>query len=214
MEGAPPVLQQQTAIGHVVGERMLEGVLQVREQPCLIEELGLPQATKPLPQCRHGTVGDRGQDRERHILADYRGGLQQLLVLCREPIDPRCQDRQLLEPRGIPDEGLEKLARALRGAGSRDAAGCGRYSCAGDARTPGGSRPEAMPPRLFHEVVQQRLRIAVDPVEVFDDQQQRLHLTLCPFITLKSSRSASAGVGGFKSVIPRPVVMANYRNRN
>ena len=39
MEHAPP-LQQETAIGHLVGEGMLEGVFTLGEQAGLIEKLG------------------------------------------------------------------------------------------------------------------------------------------------------------------------------
>ena len=38
-------------------------------------------------------LGDRLEQRHRHVLADDRGGLQQALVLRREPIDARGQHR-------------------------------------------------------------------------------------------------------------------------
>jgi hypothetical protein len=38
MKGAPPILQQ-AAIGDIVGERMLERIFQIWEQPCLVQEL-------------------------------------------------------------------------------------------------------------------------------------------------------------------------------
>jgi len=48
MEGATSVLEQ-TAVGHLVGEGVLEGVLQVREQARLVQKLGLVQVAKCPP---------------------------------------------------------------------------------------------------------------------------------------------------------------------
>jgi hypothetical protein len=39
VQGTAP-LQQETAVGHLVGEGVLEGVLEVREKPGLVEKLG------------------------------------------------------------------------------------------------------------------------------------------------------------------------------
>ena len=39
MESAPPILEQ-TPVGHIVGEGMLEGVLKIGKEPRLIKELG------------------------------------------------------------------------------------------------------------------------------------------------------------------------------
>jgi len=43
---APP-LPQEAGVGHVVGERVLERVLEIREEPRLIEELCLLQVREP-----------------------------------------------------------------------------------------------------------------------------------------------------------------------
>ena len=48
MVGATSVLEQ-TAVGHLVGEGVLEGVLQVREQARLVQKLGLVQVAKCPP---------------------------------------------------------------------------------------------------------------------------------------------------------------------
>ena len=56
----PPPLQEETAIGHLVGEGMLEGVGRLGEQTCLVEELrrlevgqaavqGRPRAARQWP---------------------------------------------------------------------------------------------------------------------------------------------------------------------
>ena len=65
---------EQAPVGDLVRERVLEGVLQVREELRLV-------------------VRDRRQERVGHVLADHRGRLQELLLLVRQPVDPRCQDR-------------------------------------------------------------------------------------------------------------------------
>jgi len=51
-------------------------------------------------------------------------------------------------------------------------------------------RPEAV-----HQAVQQRLGLAVDPVEVFDDKQQRLHLALPEQKSLDGLEGALAPLG-------------------
>jgi hypothetical protein len=46
---AAPVLEQ-APVGHLVGQRVLEGVLQVREELGLVEGLRLLQMCEPAPQ--------------------------------------------------------------------------------------------------------------------------------------------------------------------
>ena len=47
---------------------------------------------EPSTQVSFGQLGDGEQDRERHVLTDDRGRLEQPLVLGREPVDPDGQD--------------------------------------------------------------------------------------------------------------------------
>ena len=77
---AAPLLQQ-AAVRDLVGERVLEGVLEIREEPGLVEELGGLQVVEPATERLVRQLGDRLEQRERHVLADDRGGLQEALVL-------------------------------------------------------------------------------------------------------------------------------------
>ena len=91
VEGVAPVLEQ-GAVGDFMGERMLEGVLGIREEPCLVEKLGRLQMREPpmyrfLRRLRHGV-----EQHERHVLANDRSRLEQPLVFGREPVDPGRQD--------------------------------------------------------------------------------------------------------------------------
>jgi hypothetical protein len=87
-----PALPQDARVGHVVGQRVLEGEFQFREQPRLVEELRLLQVPEPPPQDVLRLLRDRCQESMRHVLADHRGRLQEPLLLLRQPVDPRGQD--------------------------------------------------------------------------------------------------------------------------
>src|SRR5262249_5547208 len=76
MESAPPILEQ-TAIGHLVGESMLEGVLEIWKEPSLVEELGSLKPGQAPAQRVLGELADRLQEPKGHVLADDRGGLQE-----------------------------------------------------------------------------------------------------------------------------------------
>src|SRR5262249_35152846 len=123
---AAPLLQQ-AAIRHFVGERVLEGVLEILIEPGLVEELGGPQAVESGPQRLIRPIGDRPEEREWHVLADDRAGLKEALVLLGEPVDARRQHH--LDRRGnldrldrldqaiassVPDQGLSLHERAHR----------------------------------------------------------------------------------------------------
>src|SRR5499426_1804652 len=107
---------------------MLEGVLEVREDACLVQKLGGLEMTQRPTQVLLGRVGNGLQQREGHILPDDRGGLEQTLVLGRQAIDAggedglrRRRDLPRLRRLGypvrptLPDEhlGLDKRADAL-----------------------------------------------------------------------------------------------------
>src|SRR5262245_3012019 len=80
VESTPPVLEQ-AAISDFVGQGMLEGVLKIREEPRLVEELGRLKLGQAPAQRVLGKLGDSLQEPEGHVLADDRGGLQKSLVL-------------------------------------------------------------------------------------------------------------------------------------
>ena len=72
---------------------MLESVLEIGKELCLVEELGGLKLGQACAQLVLGKLGDSLQECERHILADDCGRLQQSLVLGRQPVDARRQDR-------------------------------------------------------------------------------------------------------------------------
>jgi len=45
----PPSLREETAIGHFLGEGVLEGLLALRKEPCLVQEFGGLEVGEPLP---------------------------------------------------------------------------------------------------------------------------------------------------------------------
>ena len=101
-------LLEQARVGHLVGQSVLEGVLQIREEARLVDHLcGLEpgQSTMELV-LRRGA--DRPQEFEGDVLADDCGGLQKLLLGAREAIDARGQDG--LYGRRDPD-GVDVLER-------------------------------------------------------------------------------------------------------
>ena len=84
VQGAPPLLEQ-AAVGDLVRERVLEGVLEVGEQARLVEELrGLQVRRARGAAPRSGSSAMAWSSGERHVLADHRGRLEQALVLGRQ----------------------------------------------------------------------------------------------------------------------------------
>src|SRR5215510_3977917 len=86
VQSSPSVLQE-APVGHLVCERMLEGVFEVREDARLVQELGRLEVTQSPTQVVLGRVGNGLQQREGHVLPYDRGGLEQTLVLGRQAID-------------------------------------------------------------------------------------------------------------------------------
>jgi hypothetical protein len=63
-------LLQQAAVRDLVREGVLEGVLEIRIEPGLVEELGRLESVEAAPERLIRQVGDRLEERERHVLAD------------------------------------------------------------------------------------------------------------------------------------------------
>ena len=80
VEAAAPVLQQ-APVGHLVGEGVLEGVFEVREEARLVQELGGLEAADRAAQLVLGQRGRRLEQGERHVLPDHRRRLQERLVV-------------------------------------------------------------------------------------------------------------------------------------
>ena len=76
-----------------MGEGVLERVLEVREAAGLVEELGGLQRFESAAERLVGDFGDRLEQRERDVRADDGGDLEETLVLRRQPVDARRQDR-------------------------------------------------------------------------------------------------------------------------
>ena len=74
VQGAPPLLEE-TAVGHFVGEGVLEGTLACGKKPGLVQELAGLEVGKATAQCLFGLLGDRLEERERDHQADHRGRL-------------------------------------------------------------------------------------------------------------------------------------------
>src|SRR5215471_16944541 len=90
---------------------MLEGVFEVREDARLVQELGGLETTQSPTQVVLGRVRNGLEQREGHILANDRGGLEQTLVLGRQAIDAGGEDG-LRRRRDLP--GLRGLGDPVR----------------------------------------------------------------------------------------------------
>ena len=66
---------------------MLEGVLEIGEEGGLVEKLGGSEMRELAAQCLLGHLGERLQERERHLRADDRGALKETLLVGRQPVD-------------------------------------------------------------------------------------------------------------------------------
>ena len=88
-----PAVAGQARVRHFLGQRVLEHVFQVREEPGLVQELGGLEVDEAAPQLRLRSVGDRREHAERHVLADGGRTLQQPLLLGRQPVNAGGQHR-------------------------------------------------------------------------------------------------------------------------
>ena len=79
VEGAAMTVQER-AVGDLVGQGVLESVFEIGKEARLVEELGGLQMGEALAQLLFGRVLDRLKERERHVLADDGGGLQETLL--------------------------------------------------------------------------------------------------------------------------------------
>jgi hypothetical protein len=86
-------LLEQRAVGDLIGERMLEGVLEIREEARLVEELRSLEVSEPLAQAVLRRFRDRLQQRKGDVLPDDGGGLEEAFLLGWQPVDARGEDR-------------------------------------------------------------------------------------------------------------------------
>ena len=76
-----------------MGQGVLEGVVPLGEEARLVEELGRLQVRQAAMERLLGQLGNGLQQGQGHLGADDGGGLQQALVLRRQPVDACRQDR-------------------------------------------------------------------------------------------------------------------------
>ena len=88
VERALPVVEQ-PLVGYLVGQGVLERVLEVREEPGLVEELRGLEPGQRGADLRLRRVGDGQEQREGDVLPDDRGRLEQPLDLGLEAVDAR-----------------------------------------------------------------------------------------------------------------------------
>jgi hypothetical protein len=91
MERAPSLVKQ-PRIDDLMGQRVLEGIFEIWEKMYLVQILGGLKTRKAPVHVRLGQFSEDLQQTERHVLADDCGGLEEALVVRREPIDPCRQD--------------------------------------------------------------------------------------------------------------------------
>ena len=91
VQGTSPLLQE-TAVGHLVGEGVLEGVFEFGEEAGFVEELGGLQVAETAAQLLLGQLRDGLQEGEGHLGADDRRGLEETLLLGRQAVDAGRQD--------------------------------------------------------------------------------------------------------------------------
>jgi hypothetical protein len=82
----PASLLEQAAVRHLVSQRMLERIFEVRKEASLVHELGGLEMRESVAQLLLGHVADRRQKREGNIFADDERGLEQALLLGRETV--------------------------------------------------------------------------------------------------------------------------------
>ena len=93
VEDALPVLEE-APVHHLIGQRMLEGVLGLREEARLVEKLRGLKAGQPGPERILWQLGDGEQEGERHITSHNGRRLEQALIFRREPVDA-CREHGL-----------------------------------------------------------------------------------------------------------------------
>src|SRR6266850_7104765 len=92
MELSTPPLQE-AAVGYLVGEGVLEGVLVVGKEPCFVQEFGRLEVRETTMQRCLGQLGNGLQQRQGDLRTDDGGGLEEAFLLRWEPIHARGQYR-------------------------------------------------------------------------------------------------------------------------
>ena len=112
VERAAPLLQQ-PAVGDLVGERVLEGVLEVREEPGLVEELGGLQVVEPARSASSGSSAIAWSSANGTSLPMTAAAWSRRLSSGREPVDARREHRL---DRGRDLDRLDRLRQPVAAA--------------------------------------------------------------------------------------------------
>src|SRR6266436_9697385 len=83
----PPPLGRKAAVGHLLGQGMLERVFRMGEIADLVEKLCRLKHTKALTKEIFRNIQARDQDRIRHTLSYHSGGLEQEAILLEKAVD-------------------------------------------------------------------------------------------------------------------------------
>src|SRR5215831_17174170 len=84
---SPATFEQQRVVGDLLRERMLKGVLRLWKGGLLVDELRRPQVRQELLQLVFGLLYHTRQQAQGKLFADHRQGLEQRLLLGRQPVD-------------------------------------------------------------------------------------------------------------------------------
>ena len=80
-------------IRDLLGQRVLEGVLQIGRHAGLVQEFGSLERRETATQVVDRPVDDGLENGEGHIPPDHRGGLEEILLILGEPVDPGGENR-------------------------------------------------------------------------------------------------------------------------
>src|SRR5262245_9331035 len=86
-------LVEQALVGDVLHQRVLERILRIREQTRLVEQLARSETPEGLRKALLVEIGDALEQRQRDLVANHRGALQEVLLVRSQPIDARGQER-------------------------------------------------------------------------------------------------------------------------
>src|SRR4029453_10287516 len=83
----PATLEEKTPVRDVLGERVFERVLRPGKKSRRVQELRRLQLGEPALERGGGAAAESGQELDRHVLTDDRGGLEEALLVRRKTID-------------------------------------------------------------------------------------------------------------------------------
>src|SRR5262249_34863701 len=89
----PPPLLQEAVVSHFMRERVLQCIVALGEQACLIEKLRRLEVSETTMQRLVGQVRKSLQQGERYLSADHGGGLEQAFLFGWQAVNTRRQHR-------------------------------------------------------------------------------------------------------------------------